>query len=475
MSWLLLTLLFAVNLYRAATQSITTDEAFTYTRSVIVPIPELWKIFDANDHILHTLLCKLTTRLFGASEFTLRIPALLGGLLYLVICLKLCMMATAGAWPLLLAYSLLVLNPMMLDYCSIARGYGMATSLVLLALHQSVLLINTPTQQWRAYAIAISLALAVTANLTVLFPSTALVLSLAAYLLIPPALQRQWPRVHHRLSLILDRIAVPCVLITTVVLLVPLLPARREHFYVGLGTLSASAVSIVHPFLWRAYFALEPSPAPGAFLQTAIVIAPLLPLAIFAAALAAIRKSRAPLLGMLLGVTALSTLILIALHAATGLLYPERRTGLYFIPLFTLLAITAVPRLPRLAQAAGTAFGVLCLTMFLLAWNVRYYDEWAFDADNRAVMEYIRDRVPTDGRKLTIGATFPFHRNVEYYRLIWNLTTIAPVKEGATGSYDVYVLAADQRQWIDKHKLTVRRRFPFGLTVAASQSSALRP
>jgi hypothetical protein len=47
-----------LNIYRAATQSITIDEAYTYLSFVK---PTLWEImtrYDANHHVLHSLLCK---------------------------------------------------------------------------------------------------------------------------------------------------------------------------------------------------------------------------------------------------------------------------------------------------------------------------------------------------------------------------------------------------------------------------------
>lgn len=464
--WLLAGLLFAVNIYRAAAQSITTDEAFTYTRSVEVRIPELWKQFDANDHVLHTLLCKVTRRWFGASEFSLRMPALAGGLLYLVMALRLCAMATSSGWGLLLAYALLVLNPVMLDYCSIARGYGMATSLVMLGLYQAMRWVAAPAEQWRGYAVSLSLAFAVTANLTVVVPATAIVLALAGCLLAPPMGQRQWPRLRERLGVLLDRVVVPPVVITTVVLLVPLLPAKRVDFYVGSKTLADAAESLVYACLWRPYHPLEHTVLRPVVEKTVIAISPWVAVVILVCAVVALVRRRTVVHGMLLAATAGSVALLVGMHLGAGVLYPERRTGLYLLPLFTLLGVTAAGALPRAVRAAMASFAVVCVVLFVTEWNVRFYDEWAFDADNREVMRYIKERLPKDGRKVTVGATFPFAKSVEYYRRIWRMEGLAPAKEGAEGEYDVYVLAADQGEWVGKHGLTVRRRFPFGVTVA---------
>lgn len=79
---LLLCLLFGVNVYRAETQSITVDEAFTHTRFVVPPFAAMHTFYDAGNHVLNTLLAKLSVSLFGVSELALRLPSLLGGLLY---------------------------------------------------------------------------------------------------------------------------------------------------------------------------------------------------------------------------------------------------------------------------------------------------------------------------------------------------------------------------------------------------------
>jgi hypothetical protein len=75
-----------MNVYRAYTQCITIDEAFSYRMFVRAPFRDMLKRYDANNHVVNTLLEKATTRLFGASEFTLRIPSLLGGALFLFAC-----------------------------------------------------------------------------------------------------------------------------------------------------------------------------------------------------------------------------------------------------------------------------------------------------------------------------------------------------------------------------------------------------
>jgi len=46
--------------WRAAGQSITGDEAITFRRYVDAPWSSLWSAYDANNHILHSILAKLS-------------------------------------------------------------------------------------------------------------------------------------------------------------------------------------------------------------------------------------------------------------------------------------------------------------------------------------------------------------------------------------------------------------------------------
>src|SRR3954447_21999645 len=55
---LLLAFLLATNIYRAGHQSIVIDEAFTYPRHIAVSRFWAFEQYTANNHVLHTVLCK---------------------------------------------------------------------------------------------------------------------------------------------------------------------------------------------------------------------------------------------------------------------------------------------------------------------------------------------------------------------------------------------------------------------------------
>src|SRR5436305_14870907 len=82
--------LFAVGVYRAATCDVTFAEAWNYDRYIGVPWQESLQHFDANNHVLNTVLVRISTTRFHLTELSLRLPALLGGLFLLWVCFRLC-------------------------------------------------------------------------------------------------------------------------------------------------------------------------------------------------------------------------------------------------------------------------------------------------------------------------------------------------------------------------------------------------
>ena len=76
--WFLAALV-AVNLYRAITQSVTPGEAWNYNRFIAPTWLEGFSRFDVNNHVLNTLLVRISTTRFHLTELSLRLPSLFAG------------------------------------------------------------------------------------------------------------------------------------------------------------------------------------------------------------------------------------------------------------------------------------------------------------------------------------------------------------------------------------------------------------
>ena len=123
--WFLAALV-AVNLYRAITQSVTPGEAWNYNRFIAPPWTEALAHFDVNNHVLNTLLVRISTARFHLTELSLRLPSLLAGVFYLWVVFRMARRWFGDGLTFLFVIGLLTLNPMVVDALSEARGYGMA-------------------------------------------------------------------------------------------------------------------------------------------------------------------------------------------------------------------------------------------------------------------------------------------------------------------------------------------------------------
>jgi hypothetical protein len=123
--------LLVYSVVRAASMSLTIDEAFTFERYVKNAnfFPQEYDMHTANYHMLNTWLMIVCSKLFGIAEWSLRLPGVLAQVFYLYFTAKLSM--KSKSLPVALAlFILLNIHPYMLDFFSVARGYGLLMAFV---------------------------------------------------------------------------------------------------------------------------------------------------------------------------------------------------------------------------------------------------------------------------------------------------------------------------------------------------------
>lgn len=133
---LVLSLIMIGALLRAALlwQPITYDEAFTFTYYASRPLHILVADYSyPNNHILHTILVKLTTSLFGVGLVSLRLPAFLAGVMALPV-FFLVVRSLFNRDIALLALALACGSGPLLDQSAMARGYSLTCLLMVTGL-----------------------------------------------------------------------------------------------------------------------------------------------------------------------------------------------------------------------------------------------------------------------------------------------------------------------------------------------------
>jgi hypothetical protein len=119
---------------RTAEAAFTFDEAATYLNYISASPVAIFKFNSANNHLVNTLLAKLAWTLGGSSEFVLRLPNLLAFAVYLLFSFLILDRFVKNKIIAVCGYLLLSLNPYVLDFFSLCRGYGLSLAFLMASL-----------------------------------------------------------------------------------------------------------------------------------------------------------------------------------------------------------------------------------------------------------------------------------------------------------------------------------------------------
>ncbi len=111
--------------YRAFNLSLTHDESLSY--SIVWGNKEYAE--DANNHLLNTALMTFLVKKYGDAEWLLRLPNVLSFIIYAFFSFKIIQKLPSNALKIG-SYSLILLNPFILDFFSLARGYGISLGMM---------------------------------------------------------------------------------------------------------------------------------------------------------------------------------------------------------------------------------------------------------------------------------------------------------------------------------------------------------
>jgi len=413
--------------YRAATQSITSDEAFSYSDFISGKWSDIYRRYDANNHVLYSILAKLSIQVFHTSEFTLRLPSVLSG--FFLMLGVYAVLANAKCSPLVRWITLMALglHPLLLDFSVAARGYSLSLALLVWAIYFFL--------RQRDVSAGALLGLAISANLTILFPAAGLVL--CPYVLHTGDVEK---RIQGSLNLGFTAMGV-----FGLICYASLSKATTGNFYAGLPSPAGALLTLVaatvrgserigilgtyRMAVWIEYFFL-----------------PLLTLFFIAVSIRTFlrypdrRPSLAPVTMLLTAIAGL-----VAAHYLAGLPYPVDRLGLYLSLLFGLAwAITVSGVKPLLVpRVSGVLAGVL-IFQFLTQVQVRYFQVWDYDLPAKEVAR--RLQLETSGKppeSVKVGVTWYQAPALEFYRKYYGISALQPIhryEQTPLEGFDYYVL-----------------------------------
>ena len=443
--WFLAALL-AVNLYRAMTQSVTPGEAWNYDRFIGPSCTEALSRFDVNNHVLNTLLVRISTARFHLTELSLRLPSLLAGVLYLWVVFRMARRWFGDGPAFLAVVGLLTLNPIVVDALSEARGYGMALASWMLALELILESVQSFSLQKLNLA-AICLGLSVAATLPFVAPAVAL---LTVFLLWSKTTGGPGASACQFVNL-----ALIFFLTAFVLLAIPLNHAEWKTLGVGATSLRQTINEIT---------ALSLGTSLKVIAAIARVALALVAVAGVFASVRCWRRRDGALLALTGATLALTLVLLIAAHRWLHTPFPQDG-AIYLIPL-TVLPVTAAI-LKGHNKTAQIAF--LCVSAVLLARYVSQFPSGMYAAGSqfagaRTLAKTLRAKA--GHASVHIGASLAAEPIINYYRARYRQGNWRPIERlPLTGVYDFYVLTPTDAALIEQRHLHVLYR-DTGLTLA---------
>lgn len=399
---------------RAYKLSFTHDESLSYT---IVEGDKAW-VGTANHHPLNTLSMFISSVLFGNNEFALRLPNVLSFLLYFVGCFYL-FSASRNEWGFILGISLALLNPYLMEFFSIARGYGLSQGFIMVSLF--FLIRNGYTYTSFSALIkdfllsVIFASFAVFSNFSMVNLLICIVLIFVIKLYVFRKEQGTKPR--YRLFLYVFILAFSSAYfgIERLILL-----KKSGQLYHGEATLIDSINSLIQASI---YFVESPS-------NLVLTSITLLILFAFTVGLFLMIAKKGYYTSFSVIITMAIMLIggLVLENILFGAKYPSQRTALLYMPVINIFLYQFFLFLKEHYRLSKTLYipailmvVVLLLANFFVGVNMTHSKEWHYDAHTKEVMEIIQEKTKNSNIKLSVSNDWHFEPTMNYYIKRWKL------------------------------------------------------
>ncbi len=404
-------LFLAYVLYRAFSLSITYDEAWTIGSFVPLNLKDI--LFcnpcDANNQLLNTLLIKLFMLNGTRSLFIARLPNVLAFVIYTLFAAKISIRNFKRLTGICL-FVLLLANPFLLDFFSIARGYGLALAFMMASVYYLTGFIRTLNIRSCNYSLLFG-CLAVLSNFTLLNYLLAVIFLILFITNAKTGFHANFRKV--LLWNIVFSLGIGLLCIT------PLYKLLQNHslYYGGNnGVFQDSFVSLTAFSMYHPYNSVM------AILVTITMIL-LFAIAVFISFKGAKRKfmilmNEKKLILILLLIIPISANLFE--HYLFGTLYLIDRTALFYIPLFV-IAFAALVNDPEPSKAKVMLIPIfILLTIFAsvnLFCNANFHKtiSWEFDSHTKDILSLIDKEGQRQNKTEMIDFAWPFESGAHYY------------------------------------------------------------
>lgn len=390
--------------------------------------------------------------LFGMHEYVLRLPVLLAQLFFLVYTYRILnRFGTSFSW---LVFIILALNPYVLDYFTLARGYGLSLAFMVMSLY-FILNFHQITRSTTAYLALLFALLAAFAN----FTYSLIFISAAAAVFVVYVQSGRWKK-----GLLISGLAV---LLGFGLLYIPLsaLVKANELYYGGeAGFLQDTLVSLTEAFTYYKW--------PSEWLWMPLVlVCVVLSLFVYSLWINLNRFEKVSPVFLMLLFLLLPAIGSILQHLILGTPFLINRTALFFIPLFLLSLGLLSKNVKGWLQPSVKALVMLFFTLntytIYKSYNLEYFVDFKEHADARSAVKTLSSSfeetqaVVSLGKSVYMNATLNFYKF--YYQLDWlNHAELDFCDE--SGEHIYYYLFASDLNCVNNKPVEVLKYFPVSNT-----------
>lgn len=437
-------------IYKASHTSFTHDESYTYTHYVHQEFMAIisYKTPYTNNHILNTVLMKYCEVFFGNSELSLRLPNILAFVVYSIFSALLFYKYSPKL--ILPFYLLMVLNPYLLDFFALARGYGLSIAFLVMSLYY-LSSYFTAKQNKHLILFNVGAFLAVMSNFSLLnyYVAALIVYNIVLYFLSkldsinnPYQFYKQ------------NKINLIAFVISGMVLYEPLRRISKMSL-LDFGGKNGFLEDTVSTAVYSLFYEMDVPDFYMAIVKTMIVLVTVCILILLIWQVikknVAFFKFHMSLVHIHLILMSI-VVITIMQHLILGNDYYIHRFALFFYPLFMLNFIFLIIYFyhqghKKVVVLVGTLLAGLLIFNFYTNYNLKYYKDWRYDSDTKLVMQkLVSEHEKVLDKQIRLGINWLFEPSTNFYRYTWNLNWLNPTHRKGISKYDdyLYILKIDR-------------------------------
>ena len=442
---------FSYVILRAYFIGFTHDESLTFT---ILNGERDW-VLTANNHWLNTTLSYVSFKILGSSEFALRLPNVLAFLVYGYFCYKLVVENSKHLFASLISIAFFILNPVILEFFSLSRGYGLAIAFCCGCF----------------YYFSVSLHLERESNASIIKGIICSILTIYAnYAFVIPVIAVHFAYIimRWRSKRLKCNNKFFVVALTAEVLL--LLPALNN--IVTLQDKLQLYFGGVKGFIYDTYYTVFNLSFKYEFVSHQKTIFILFTCAAIFLGVMLRSKDGMPNLYFVILILTISCLLTVLLHYAIGIKFPKGRAALYWINILGLFIYYFLVAISEKNFAASLIFHLFFLGYSVLLLiglsgeiNLRYSNHWKGDADIRSMLNILKSETGSAQKPCNLMVSSYFEPAINYYRISKNLEWLEPVSRNIKNDvrYD-YIYAVNTHNFKMENKKIIKD-FPLSKSV----------